>query len=127
MSTFPTDVLSLIVKALEPKCFTKFRATSKEYKRHVSDRFQYYQLQAFQELKELSYNLLADKCEKTKIIQSQAKRLEEQHAEYVNTLANSKAKSLLAFKRLQAINQLQKKYELLLVEHNKLQDIIDSS
>ena len=127
MSTFPTDVLSVIVKALEPKCFTKFRATSKEYKRHVSDRFQYYQLQAFQELKELSYNLLADKCEKTKIIQSQAKRLEEQHAEYVNTLANSKAKSLLAFKRLQAINQLQKKYELLLVEHNKLQDIIDSS
>lgn len=127
MSTFPTDVLSVIVKALEPKCFTKFRATSKEYKRHVSDRFQYYQLQAFQELKELSYNLLADRCEKTKIIQSQAKRLEEQHAEYVNTLANSKAKTLLAFKRLQAINQLQKKYELLLVEHNKLQDIIDTS
>ena len=127
MSTFPNDVLSVIVKALEPKCFTKFRATSKEYKRHVSDRFQYYQLQAFQELKELSYNLLADKCEKTKIIQSQAKRLEEQHAEYVNTLANSKAKTLLAFKRLQAINELKKKYELLLVEHNKLQDIIDSS
>ena len=77
MSKFPTDVLSVIVKALEPKCFTKFRATSKEYKRHVSDRFQYYQLQAFQELKELSYILIADKCEKTKIIQSQEKRLED--------------------------------------------------
>ena len=122
MSTFPTDVLSVIVKALEPKCFTKFRATSKEYKRHVSDRFQYYQLQAFHELKELSYNLIADKCEKTKIIQSQAKRLEEQHVEYVKHIANSKAKTLLAFKRLQTINQLQIKYELLLTEHNKLQE-----
>ena len=127
MSTFPTDVISVIVKALEPKSFTKFRATSKEYKRHVSDRFQYYQLQAFQELKEVTYNLLADKCEKTKIIQSQAKRLEEQHAEYVKHIANSKAKTLLAFKRLQALNQLQIKYELLLTEHNKLQDTIDTS
>ena len=72
MSTFPTDVLSLIVKALEPKCFTKFRATSKEYKRHVSDRFQYYQSQRIQELKELEYNLLGDKCENTKIIKSQS-------------------------------------------------------
>jgi hypothetical protein len=79
-------------------------------------------LQAFQELKELSYNLLADKCEKTKIIQSQAKRLEEQHVEYVKHIANSKAKTLLAFKRLQTINQLQIKYELLLTEHNKLQE-----
>ena len=127
MSTFPTDVLSVIANALEPKCFTKFRATSKEYKRYISDRFQYYQLQAFQELKELSYNLLADKYEKTKIIQSQAKRLEEQHAEYVKHLANSKAKTLLAFKRLQAINELQIKYELLLTEHNKLQDTIDTT
>lgn len=127
MSTFPTDVLSVIVKALEPKSFTKFRATSKEYKRHVSDRFQYYQSQRIQELKELTYDLVADKCEKTKIIQSQAKRLEEQHAEYVKHIANSKAKTLLAFKRLQAINELKKKYELLLVEHNKLQDIIDTS
>ena len=127
MSTFPTDVLSVIVKALEPKCFTKFRATSKEYRRHISDRFQYYQLQAFQELKKLSYNLLADKCEKTKIIQSQAKRLEEQHAEYVKHIAYSKAKTLLAFKRLQAINELQIKYELLLTEHNKLQDTIDTT
>ena len=127
MPTFPIDVLSVIVKALEPKCFTKFRATSKEYKRHISDRFQYYQLQAFQELKELSYNLLADKYEKTKIIQSQAKRLEEQHAEYVKHLANSKAKTLLAFKRLQAINKLQIKYELLLTEHNKLHEFSDST
>lgn len=127
MSTFPTDVLSVIVKALEPKCFTKFRATSKEYKRHVSDRFQYYQLQAFQELKELTYNLLADKCEKTKIIQSQEKRLEEQHIEHMKYYTNSKAKTLLAFKRLQALNQLQIKYELLLTEHNKLQDTIDTS
>lgn len=127
MSTFPTDVLSVIVKALEPKCFTKFRATSKEYKRHVSNRFQYYQLQAFQELKELSYILIADKCEKTKIIQSQAKRLEEQHIEYMKYYTNSKAKTLLAFKRLQAINALQIKYELLLTEHNKLQESSDST
>ena len=121
MSTFPTDVLSLIVKALEPKCFTKFRATSKEYKRHVSDRFQYYQSQRIQELKELSYNLLADKCENTKIIKSQAKRLEEQHAESVKHIANSKAKSKLAFKRLQELNKLQIKYDQLLAEFNKLQ------
>ena len=127
MSKFPTDVLSVIVKALEPKCFTKFRATSKEYKRHVSDRFQYYQLQAFQELKELSYILIADKCEKTKIIQSQEKRLEEQHKEYMKYYTNSKAKTLLAFKRLQAINELQIKYELLLTAHNKLQDSSDST
>ena len=127
MSTFPTDVLSVIAKALEPKCFTKFRATSKEYKRHISDRFQYYQLQAFQELKELSYTLLADKCEKTKIIQSQAKRLEEQHIEHMKYYTNSKAKTLLAFKRLQAINELQIKYELLLTEHNKLQEYSDST
>ena len=125
MSTFPTDVLSVIVKALEPKCFTKFRATSKEYKRHISDRYQYYQSQRIQELKELTYDLVADKCENTKIIKSQAKRLEQQHAEYVKQVANSKDKTLLAFKRLQAINQLQKKYDLLLVEYNKLQDTID--
>ena len=121
MSTFPTDVLSVIVKALEPKCFTKFRATSKEYKRHVSDRFQYYQSQRIQELKQLSYNLLADKCENTKIIKSQAKRLEEQHAESVNHIANSKAKSKLAFKRLQELNTLRIKYDQLLAEYNKLQ------
>ena len=127
MSTFPTDVLSVIAKALEPKCFTKFRATSKEYKRHISDRFQYYQSQRIQELKELTYDLVADKCENTKIIKSQAKRLEEQHTEYVKQVANSKTKTLLAFKRLQALNQLQIKYELLLTEHNKLQDTIDTS
>lgn len=121
MSTFPTDVLSVIVKALEPKCFTKFRATSKEYKRHVSDRFQYYQSQRIQELKELSYNLLADKCENTKIIKSQAKRLEEQHTESVKHIANSKAKSKLAFKRLQELNTLRIKYDQLLAEYNKLQ------
>lgn len=127
MSTFPTDVLSLIVKALEPKCFTKFRATSKEYKRHVSDRFQYYQSQRIQEIKELNYILIADKCEKTKIIQSQEKRLEEQHKEYMKYYTDCKAKALLAFKRLQAINELQIRYELLLTAHNKLQESSDST
>jgi len=87
----------------------------------VSDRFQYYQSQRIQELKQLSYNLLADKCENTKIIKSQAKRLEEQHAESVNHIANSKAKSKLAFKRLQELNTLRIKYDQLLAEYNKLQ------
>lgn len=121
MSTFPTDVLSLIVKALEPKCFTKFRATSKEYKRHVSDRFQYYQSQRIQEIKELNYILIADKCEKTKVVQYQHKRLEEQHKEYMKYYTNSQTKSKLAFKRLQELNKLQIKYDQLLAEFNKLQ------
>ena len=121
MSTFPTDVLSLIVKALEPKCFTKFRATSKEYKRHVSDRFQYYQSQRIQEIKELNYILIADKCEQTKVVQYQHKRLEEQHKEYMKYYSNSQTKSKLAFKRLQELNKLQIKYDQLLAEFNKLQ------
>ena len=56
-----------------------------------------------------------------------AKRLEEQHIEYMKYYTNSKAKTLLAFKRLQAINELQIKYELLLTEHNKLQEYSDST
>lgn len=82
MSTFPTDVLSVIVKALQPKCFTKFRATSKEYRRHISDRFQYYQSQRIQEFKEHNYVLLDDCVTTMGVIHSQAKRLEEQHIEY---------------------------------------------
>lgn len=119
MSTFPTDVLSVIVKALEPKCFTKFRRTSKEFRYHISDRFQYYQSQRIEELKELVHILVSENCKKTKIIQSNSKLVKEERCQMEVVLKN---KTRLAFKRLQTINELQKKYELLLTEHNKLQE-----
>ena len=119
MSTFPTDVLSVIVKALEPKCFTKFRRTSKEFRYHISDRFQYYQSQRIEELKELVHILVSENCKKTKIIQSNSKLVKEERCQMEVVLKN---KTRLACKRLQTINELQIKYELLLTEHNKLQE-----
>lgn len=119
MSIFPTDVLSVIVQTLEPKCFTKFRRTSKEFRCHISDRFQYYQSQRIKELKELVHILVSENCKNTKIIQSNSKLVKEERCQMEVVLKN---KTRLAFKRLQTINELQKKYELLLTEHNKLQE-----
>lgn len=124
MSIFPTDVLSVIVQTLEPKCFTKFRRTSKEFRCHISDRFQYYQSQRIKELKELVHILVSENCKNTKIIQSNSKLVKEERCQMEVVLKN---KTRLAFKRLQTINEQRIEYELLLKTHNKLLDTIDTT
>jgi hypothetical protein len=105
-----THIIGVISKRLDTKrlditCITKLRATSKENKHKVSDAFQYYQAGRIRVLNELVHMLVTHKCEER--------------------MAEHRAKTLLAFRRLQEIQALKIKYDLLVKAHNKLQEATD--